>query len=70
MKNSAAEILSQIDELKKKYDEMNNDIAVLEREVTQAQNELQAQENVFNNSVQSVINTLNTDKAKVTNLDI
>jgi peptidoglycan hydrolase CwlO-like protein len=70
MKNSAAEILSQIDELKKKYDEMNNDIAVLEREVTQAQNELQAQENVFTNSVQSVINTLNTDKAKVTNLDI
>jgi hypothetical protein len=49
---------------------MNNDIAVLEREVTQAQNELQAQENVFTNSVQSVINTLNTDKAKVTNLDI
>ena len=70
MKNSADEILSQIDELKKKYDSINNDIATLEREVTQDQNELQAKETIFQNSVQSVINTLNSDKQKVTNLNI
>ena len=69
-KKSAAEILSQIDELKKQYDSINSDIIKLEAEVTADTNNLTNKENVFKNSVQSVINTLNSDKQKVTNLNI
>ena len=70
MKNSASEILKQIDELKKKYETMNSDITKLELEVTDATNEIAKKEEVFKNSVQSVIDTLNSDKAKVINLNI
>ena len=70
MKKSADEILSQIGELKKKYDDMSNEIGRMEREVESAKNELQAQENVFSNSVQSVVDTLNSDKEKITKLYI
>ena len=69
-KKSAAEILNQIDELKKQYDSINNEILKLEVEVTTDTNTLTTKENTFKNSVQSVINTLNSDKQKVTNLDI
>lgn len=70
MKNSASEILKQIDELKKKYETINSDITKLELEVTDATNEIARKEEVFKNSVQSVIDTLNSDKAKVVNLNI
>ena len=70
MKNSTYEILKQIDELKKKYETMNSDITKLELEVTDATNEITKKEEVFKNSVQSVIDTLNSDKAKVINLNI
>ena len=63
MKNSASEILKQIDELKKKYETINSDITKLELEVTDATNEIARKEEVFKNSVHS-------DKAKVVNLNI
>ena len=59
-----------VEELKKKYDDMSNEIGRMEREVESAKNELQAQENVFSNSVQSVVDTLNSDKEKITKLYI
>ena len=70
MKNSAAEILYQIDELKKKYEAINADIIKLESEVAEATNTIKTNENTFNNSVQAVINTLNSDKAKVSALTL
>lgn len=70
MKSSAAEILTQIDDLKKKYDEINAKVVQLEVEVATATNEITAKENIFKNSVQAVINTLNADKTKVTNLNL
>lgn len=70
MKQSASEILKQIDELKKKYESINADIHKLEVEVTEDTNEINSKETIFNNSVQSVINTLNSDKTKVNNLNV
>lgn len=70
LKNTATEVLAQIDELKKKYESINENILKLEVEVTAATNEIAAKENTFKNSVQAVINTLNADKNKVTNLSI
>lgn len=70
MKQSASEILKQIDELKKQYESINTEIHKLELEVTEATNEINTKEQVFDNSVQAVIDTLNSDKREVTNLDI
>ena len=70
MKSTASEILKQIDELKKQYEEVNASIHKLEIEVTDATNEIDAKERIFDSSVQAVIDTLNADKVKVSNLNI
>ena len=70
MKTSAQEILKQIDELKKQYEEINADIHKLEIEVTDATNEIDSKERIFDSSVQAVIDTLNADKIKVNNLNV
>ena len=70
MKNAAQEILRQIDELKKQYEDTNAEIHKLEIEVTEATNEIDSKEKIFDSSVQAVINTLNADKVKVSNLNV
>lgn len=70
MKITAQEILKQIDDLKKQYEEVNADIHKLEIEVTDATNEIDSKERVFDSSVQAVIDTLNADKIKVSNLNV
>jgi peptidoglycan hydrolase CwlO-like protein len=70
MKSAAQEILRQIDELKKQYKDTNAEIHKLEIEVTEATNEIDSKEKIFNSSVQAVINTLNADKVKVSNLNV
>ena len=70
MKSAAQEILRQIDELKKQYEDTNAEIHKLEIEVTEATNEIDSKEKIFDSSVQAVINTLNADKVKVSNLNV
>jgi hypothetical protein len=70
MKNAAQEILKQIEELKKQYEDVNAEIHKLEIEVTEATNEIDSKEKIFDSSVQAVINTLNADKVKVSNLNV
>ena len=70
MKNAAQEILRQIDELKKQYEDTNAEIHKLEIEVTEATNEIDSKEKIFDSSVQAVIDTLNADKVKVSNLNV
>ena len=68
MKNTAQEILKQIEELKKQY--VNAEIHKLEIEVTDATTEIDSKEKIFDSSVQAVIDTLNADKVKVNNLSV
>ena len=70
MKNAAQEILKQIDDLKKQYEDVNAEIHKLEIEVTDDTNEIDSKEKIFDSSVQAVINTLNADKVKVSNLNV
>lgn len=70
LRETATDILAQIEELKMKHESMNADINKLEAEVTAATNDIASKEIIFKNSVQAVINTLNADKNNVTNLDI
>lgn len=70
MKATAQEILKQIDDLKKQYEDVNAEIHKLEIEVTNDTNEIDSKERIFDSSVQAVINTLNADKVKVSNLNV
>ena len=70
LKESSADILRQIEELKKKNDAINQETLELEEEIRKSSEEIDRKERVFESSVQSVINTLESDKTRVTNLSL
>ena len=70
MKAAVQDVLKQIEELKKQEESIKAEIRRLELEVTTDTNEIDSKEAMFNSSVQAVIDTLNADKVKVTNLNV
>lgn len=70
LKESSADILRQIEELRIKNDAINQETTTLEEEIRKSTEEIDLKEKVFENSVQSVINTLESDKVRVTNLSL
>jgi len=70
LKESSADILRQIEELRIKNDAINQETITLEEEIRKSTEEIDLKERVFENSVQSVINTLESDKVRVTNLSL
>ena len=70
LKESSADILRQIEELRIKNDAINQETITLEEEIRKSTEEIDLKEKVFENSVQSVINTLESDKVRVTNLSL
>lgn len=70
LKESSADILRQIEELKKKNDAINQETIELEEEIRKSSEEIDRKERVFESSVQSVINTLASDKTRVINLSL
>lgn len=70
LKENSADILRQIEELRKKNDAINQETVELEEEIRKSTEEIDRKERVFESSVQSVINTLESDKTRVTNLSL
>ena len=70
MRDTNAETLKQIEELKKRYDETEANINKLEHEVLSASQQLDAKERMFNASIESAISVLNSDKNKISTLNI
>ena len=73
MKSKAAamdEIACQIKELQDKQAAISVDLKQLQFEVEAATKEIDEKERIFESSVQAVIDTLNADKVKVSNLNV
>ena len=70
LKENSADILRQIEELRKKNDAINQETVELEEEIRKSTEEIDQKERIFESSVQSVINTLESDKTRVTNLSL
>ena len=70
LKENSADILRQIEELRKKNDAINQETVELEEEIRKSTEEIDRKERIFESSVQSVINTLESDKTRVTNLSL
>lgn len=73
MKSKAAamdEIACQIKELQDKQATISADLKQLQFEVEAATKEIDEKERIFESSVQAVIDTLNADKVKVSNLNV
>lgn len=70
LKENSADILRQIEELRRKNDAINQETIGLEEEIKRSSEEINRKERIFENSVQSVINTLESDKTRVKNLNL
>ena len=73
MKSKAAamdDIACQIKELQDKQTAISADLKQLQSEVEAATKEIEEKEHIFDSSVQAVIDTLNADKVKVSNLNV
>jgi vacuolar-type H+-ATPase subunit I/STV1 len=66
--DEANEILKKIEDLRKNYDETLETARRLSNEAANIESEINQQKQVFENSVQAVMNKLNLDKTKVSNL--
>ena len=64
------EIACQIKELQDKQAAISVDLKQLKYEVEEASKEIDEKERIFGSSVQAVIDTLNADKVKVSNLNV
>lgn len=64
------EIACQIKELQDKQAAISVDLKQLKYEVDEASKEIDEKERIFGSSVQAVIDTLNADKVKVSNLNV
>ena len=70
MRETNVEILKQIDDLKKRYDETQQKIGSMEHEILSDKQELDTKERMFNDSIQTVISVLMNDKNKISMLNI
>ena len=69
LRATANDILAQIDELKKRFDETNNSANTLEHEILTETQAINSKRQVFIGSIETVIQTLNSDKAKISTLN-
>ena len=69
MKTTAKDTLAQIEELKKRYEEVNANINQMEHDILSATQELDAKERAFNASIDSALGVLNSDKSKILTLN-
>lgn len=69
LKETANDILKQIEELKKRYDETNASANNLEHEILTKTQEIDAKEKTFVGSVEAVIGVLTNDKNKIATLN-
>lgn len=69
LKETANDILRQIEELKKRYDETNASANTLEHEILTKTQEIDAKEKTFVGSIEAVINVLTNDKNKIATLN-
>jgi hypothetical protein len=70
LRDRAAEIKVEIDKLNSEYQKVCADAGVIESEVSQMTASLNEEKNVFCNSVQSVLTSLDKDKDVVNNLNV
>lgn len=69
MRETNQETLRQLNELKKRYEETEQNIRNMEHEVLTATQEMDAREKAFLASVESAISVLNSDKTKIATLN-
>lgn len=70
LNETANNILQQIEDLKKQHSDVLASITNLQNEIASATQELNIQEQQFNNSINVVLNSLNSDKSKIASLSI
>lgn len=70
MKDTNAETLKQIEELKRRYDETEANINKMEHEILSAGQLLDKKESMFNASIESALSVLRSDKNKISTLNI
>lgn len=69
MRDTNQETLRQLNELKKRYEETEQNIRNMEHEVLSATQEMDAREKAFLASIESAISVLNSDKSKIATLN-
>ena len=67
---NSQDILKKIDALKTEYDNVLKSIDTLNTEIENSTAELNRQEQLFNNSIEVVLGSLNADKQKISSLNI
>lgn len=70
MRETNAETLKQIEELKKRYDETENSINNMEHEILSAKQQLYNKERMFNASIENALSVLKSDKNKISTLNL
>ena len=70
MKDTNADTLKQIEELKRRYDETEANINKMEHEILSASQLLDKKESMFNASIESALAVLKSDKNKISTLNI
>lgn len=70
MKDTNAETLKQIEDLKKRYDETEANINKMEHEILSAGQILDKKESMFNASIDSALAVLKSDRNKISTLNI
>jgi len=70
MRETNAETLKQIEELKKRYDETENNINNMEHEILSAKQQLDNKERMFNASIENALSVLKSDKNKISTLNM
>jgi len=70
MRETNAETLKQIEELKKRYDETENNINKMEHEILSAKQQLDNKELMFNASIENALSVLKSDKNKISTLNM
>jgi len=70
MRETNAETLKQIEELKKRYDETEASINAMEHDILSATQQLDSKERMFNASIDSALSVLKSDKSKISTLNL
>lgn len=69
LRETANDILKQMDELKKRYEETNASANALDHEILTETQKISSQKQKFISSIESVISTLQSDKVKISTLN-
>jgi len=70
LKETASDMMKQIEDLKKRYEETMTSVNGMEHQILTTSQEIDARERAFTASIDSAISVLSSDKTKVSNLNI